>query len=301
MSAKSRSLFVVLSLVFSVSAGAEHQAFIEVQGHRGCRGLLPENTLPAFEAAIEAGTDVLEMDLAVTRDGVLVISHDPHVNPEICLHSDGRRIDYPAPLIHELDLAEVKTFDCGTLKNPRFEYQNPVPGAKIPTLLEVFALVRESPHAHAQKIGFNIETKIFPEQPEYTVGADEFSALAVKAFHESGFLDRITLQSFDPRTLIAAKALSPSLKTVMLIEDADANMFELGKEVGAFAISPDFSLISKDLVHALQAEGFKVIPWTLNSHREWAMAIDMGVDGIISDYPQALKRYLSAEGPKNIP
>lgn len=292
-------IFAVFSIILSLNSNAMNAIkTIEVQGHRGCRGNLPENTLPAFEAAVNMGVDVLEMDVAVTKDNVLVISHDPHISPEICLNADGSKIEN-APLIHDLTLEEVKSFDCGSIRHPRFIKQTPIPGTKIPTLAEVFAQVRDSRAPNAKNIRFNIETKIFKEHPEYTVGPDEFSELVVKAFQESGFKDRITLQSFDPRTLVKAKSLDPSIQTVMLIEDGTLDMAALGKMVEAYAISPDFTLLSKELVGQLHEQGFKVIPWTINSPHDWESIIAMDVDGIITDYPQALLEFLEQRGIVN--
>lgn len=282
---------LILVVLINACAFSKQNLNIEVQGHRGCRGILPENTLPAFEAAILDDADILEMDLAVTKDGVLVISHDPHINPEICVDAKNRKIE-KAPLIRDLLLSEVKSFDCGVIKNPRFEKQIPMPGTKIPTLSEVFALVRQSTAKNAQKIGFNIETKIFPDHPEFTVGPQEFTELVVKAFRESGFIERITLQSFDPRVLVLAKAMEPSLKTVLLVEDSKIDMIELAKQIGAFAVSPDFKLLSRNLVTDLHQHNFKVIPWTVNSVEDWKNVIELGVDGIITDYPGALRNFL---------
>jgi len=285
-----RALLIICSLLVSLKAVCLSVA-IEVQGHRGCRGILPENTLPAFKEALEAGVDVLEMDLAVTRDRVLVISHDPHINAQICLNPDGTKI-INAPLINELTLEEVKSYDCGRLKHPHFKRQRPIPNTRIPTLEEVFELVRTSSSPKAKTIGFNIETKIFKNHPEYTVGAQEFSELVVKAFKHSGFLDRITLQSFDFRTLSIAKDLEPSLRTVALVEDKNIDMVEQGLLLNVFAVSPDFRLLSSDLVKKLHQSGLKVIPWTLNKEEEWQQAITMEVDGIITDYPSFLIAYL---------
>lgn len=263
-----------------------------IQGHRGCRGLLPENTLPAFKAALEGGADVLEMDLAVSKEGELVVSHDPFINPQICQYKDGRPLASPI-LIHNLTLAEIKSFDCGSLKHPNFEQQIPVPKTEIPTLAEVFEFVRTSSDLRALSISFNIETKIFPEHPEYTVGPDEFVSLVMKAFKNSGFMERITLQSFDFRILIKAKAIDPSIKTVALVDDPAIDMPLLGKQLGVFAVSPNFTLLSESLVSSLHEADLQVIPWTINEQDDWQRALDMGVDAIITDYPQALWSYLS--------
>lgn len=277
-------------LMVSFSINAWH-GLIEIQGHRGCRGHYPENTLAAFQAALDASIDVLEMDVAVTADKALVISHDPYINPEICRYSDGRAVEQPL-LINALTLAEVKSFDCGSIQHKRFPDQITVPNSQIPTLQEVFELVRSSPAPHATKIGFNIETKIFPDQPELTVGPEEFTDLVVAAIKESGFLTRTTLQSFDPRILHLAKSREFSLRRVLLVEDEKVDLITQGYAVGAFAISPDVRLLSKELVRSLQDRGWNVIPWTANSKEEWLRLIDFGVDGIITDYPQELQAFV---------
>lgn len=242
---------------------------IDIHGHRGSRGNLPENTLPAFEFAIEHGADYLEMDLAVTRDGVLVVSHDPHIEDK---------------LIHDLTLDQIKKIDCGAHQNPNFPHQKILPGTRMPTLDEVFELVRHSKHVNAKTIRFNIETKIFPDHPEYTLGPDEFSDKVVTAFRESGFLDRIILQSFDPRTLIASKKLDPKLVTSLLIEDPNIDMIAKAKEIGATIISPNFTLVNAELVNKAHEANLKVVPWTVNTESDWERLAKMKVDGIITDY-----------------
>src|SRR5262249_38056476 len=137
------SLLIMSPLSISWPAGPR----ILVHGHRGARAMRPENTMPAFEYAIEIGADVLEMDVAVTRDNILVISHDPHINPEICKGPS------PGIAIHDLPLAKLREYDCGALKNPNFPKQMPVPGTRIPTLDEVLSLAARS------NVQFNIETK----------------------------------------------------------------------------------------------------------------------------------------------
>ncbi len=279
---------LILFFAFTGSSGAPT---IKVQGHRGCRGILPENTLVAFDEAIKGGADVLEMDLAVTADGILVVSHDPFINPQICVNADDTPISTPQ-LINKLSLASVQSFDCGRLQHPSFKRQISIPGTRIPTLHEVFDLVRNSPHPRARTIGFNIETKIFPKHPEYTVAPEEFVTLVLDAFLKSGFMERITLQSFDFRTLKIANARMPSLKTVALVEDETIDMLGLKEEMNLFAVSPNFTLLSQELVSALHAQGLKVIPWTINESQDWQRAIAMGVDEIITDYPQKLREFI---------
>src|SRR5580704_2672807 len=159
-------------LALLLCAGMPAAQKILVHGHRGARAIYPENTLPAFEYAIQQGVDFLEMDLAVTKDNVLVISHDPHINPEICTGP------HPAIAIHELTLAELQQYDCGTLKNPRFPKQQPVPGTRIPTLDEVLGL------GTGNQVQFNIETKSFPDHPELTPPPDIFALMMLKVIRK---------------------------------------------------------------------------------------------------------------------
>jgi glycerophosphoryl diester phosphodiesterase len=266
----------------------------EIHGHRGTRGLLPENTLPAFRSALEAGVDYLELDLAVTQDGHLVVSHDPYINTAICLDPKGKRILDP-PLIHSLSLAEIQKYDCGALRNSRFPRQKTIRNTPIPTLEEVFKLVRDSKHPNAKKVGFNIETKIFPDHPEYTVGPQDFAKKVVDAFEKSGFQDRIILQSFDPRTLAEAKKLNPKITRSLLIENNSQNWIEEAKKVNAQIVSPRFVLLSANSVTELHRAGFKVVPWTPNQVSEWKPLLEMKVDGIITDYPADLIQYLKKE------
>jgi glycerophosphoryl diester phosphodiesterase len=280
-------VFAVVVLVAS-----QAHARVVVHGHRGARARLPENTLPAFAYALEAGVDYLELDLGVTRDGVLVVSHDPHVNPAICRGPKGAVIAAPGPLIHSLTLKELKGYDCGSIRHERFPEQKPVPGTRMPTLEEVFALVRASRHSNAQKVRFNIETKIFIDHPEYTVDPLEFSAKVVAAFRKSGLLARIVLQSFDARTLVAAHALEPRLQLSMLIEDPKLDALAVSKAAHAGIVSPEQALVTKESVASWHAAGLQVMPWTANLPAEWKRLVDAGVDGIITDDPAALIAYL---------
>jgi glycerophosphoryl diester phosphodiesterase len=276
--------------VFEVPALA-----FEVQGHRGARARRPENTLPAFEYALKEGGDVLEMDMAVTRDNVIVISHDPRINPQICLGTEGAHITN-APLIHDLTLAQVKAFDCGTLRNPRFPAQQPVPGTTIPTLDEVFDMVQKSQLPAAKKIQFNIETKIFPAHPDYTVSPEQFVSLALERFRKHGMVDRVILQSFDPRTLVEAKKLEPKLRIAALVDDPKIDMLALGRQLKAEIISPEWKLVTATLVEQAHHGGMQVIPWAPNDPAQWDKLLDMKVDAIITDDPGALAKHVLKAG-----
>lgn len=255
---------------------------LDIQGHRGARGLLPENTLPAFQKALELGVDTLELDLAVTKDGILVVSHNLHVNPEICTGPDGTQV--PAGLaIHGLTQLELAQYDCGAKANPNFENQVAVPGTHVPTLAEVLEL------GSGNSVRFNIETKITPEWEHagLTPTPEEFAQLVVEQIQEAGLIDRVTLQSFDYRTLTAAHELAPELELAALSEDpefiaaAPENLTKLPIQT----LSPFFALLDSEKVKQIQAAGYKVIPWTINNLEDIREVLAWGVDGIISDYP----------------
>ena len=257
---------------------------ILVHGHRGARALYPENTIPAFEYAIKIGADVLEMDVAVTKDNVLVISHDPHINAEIC------KGPHPGIAIHELTLAELHEYDCGALKNPHFPKQQPVPGTRIPTLDEVLSL------SHGNNIQFNIETKGFPDHPELTPPPDVFARMLLDVIRKHKLESRSIVQSFDFRTLHATKGLAPNIRLSALWEGDARPFVDIARDGEAGIISPLFKLVTPAQVKAAHEAKIQVVPWTADSPADWQMLIDAGVDAIITDDPAALIGYLKAKG-----
>jgi len=284
-------LFPVLAVLFF--AGATAQA-IEVQGHRGSRGTHPEDTLPAFEEALRAGVDVLELDLGVTKDNVVVVSHDQHVSQLICLDPEGKPIE-KAPLINSLTLVEVKKYDCGTIKNPKFPKQVPVPGTRIPTLAEVFDLAAASKHPAAAKVKFNIETKIDPGQPGNSPAPAAFARLVVDVVKKYKLEDRVIIQSFDYRTLAEVRKLSKKILKAQLTSDNLIAPKDAVNSSGAEILSPYYLWITKEVVEQAHKDNIQVVPWTLNAPAEWEAAIDYDVDGIITDYPAELIDFLKAK------
>ncbi len=262
-----------------------------VQGHRGSRGTVPENTLPAFEAALMAEADVLEMDMDVTKDNVVVISHEPRVTPERCLGPDGKALEKAVP-IRSLTLAELKKYDCGSLVNAKFPQQLAVPGEHMPTLDEVFAMVEASGYQAAPKVEFNIETKIFPSEPELTPSPAEFAGLVMDVIKKHGMENRVIVQSFDVRTLKEIKKLNPAVRTAQLTSDNLLDIAPALKAAGTDIWSPNYLWITTSAVHAAQTAGLQVAPWTLNTKKDWDFALEAGVDAIITDYPAALVEYL---------
>lgn len=269
-----------VSILFGAAAITSAAGIVLVHGHRGARAVLPENTIPAFEYAIASGVDVLELDLAVTKDNVLVVSHDPTINETIC---QGGRTGVP---IRELTLAELRSYDCGGKKNPDFPRQKPVPGTRIPTFEEVLALSTRG------TFGFNVETKIFSDKPALTPPPEEFARLVLEAIRRHKLERRVIVQSFDFRTLHAMKKLAPEIRLSALYGGMPKDFVQIAREAGAGIVSPHYLLVTKDLVESAHKAGVQVVPWTANTEADWKFLVDAGVDAIISDDPAALIAYL---------
>ena len=296
----------------STSAGA-----FDLQAHRGGRGLTPESTLAGFRNAIALGVTTLETDLAVTRDDVLVLSHEPRLNPDLVRGPDGKWLQGTGPTLHSLSLAELKTYDIGRL-NPATRYgqqfptQTPSDGERFPTLAELYAMAGPG-------VRFNIETKIDPTKPDETVDPQRFARLTVDAIRAAKMQKRTTIQSFDWRTLVEAKRLAPEIETVCLtIESRDMNTVsprpspwlagldvgnpgsvqQLARLAGCSAWSPFWRKVTAANVIEAQALGLKVVPWTVNDPAEMKRLIDLKVDGLITDYPDRGMAVLAEKGLK---
>lgn len=272
---------IAVAALFALPAVAGSS--VQVHGHRGARAARPENTIPAFEYAIEHGVDVLELDMAVTKDNVIVISHDPYLHAPIC---SGPK-DHVA--IRELTLAEVRQYDCGSTQNPGFAHQQTVPGTKMPTLDEVFAL------APRGKFLFNVETKISPKTPELAPSPEEFVRLFLEKIRAHHLESRVILQSFDFRTLAVMKQLAPEIQLSALCGGPGLDFVKIGKDTGAQIISPVFQYVTAEQVKAAHDAGLKVVPWTPNEPAQWDKLIAAGVDGIITDDPAALVAHLKSK------
>lgn len=273
-----------LVFMFLLMFGVLTAGQILVHGHRGARALRPENTIPAFEFAIRAGADVLELDLAVTKDDVLVASHDPILNPEICRGPAGNAA------IRELTFAELSQWDCGSLQNPKFPKQVPASGARIPSLDQILALAGQG------SFHFNIETKIFQDRPELTPTPEKFTQLLLEAIRRRKLESRVIVQSFDFRTLHAMKKLDPEIRLAALVEKEPVDFVHASRIAGAGIISPEQRLVTPERVRAAHAAGLQVVPWTANTAADWDVLIQAGVDAIITDDPAALIAYLKQNG-----
>ena len=317
-------LFLILSaLLIPGFLRADSDSDFDVQAHRGGRARRPENTLAAFRYAIELGVDTLEMDLAVTKDRVVVISHNFKLNPTITRGPDGNFLDEDAGiLIKDLDFEQLRRYTVGEIKRGsdywyRFREQAAVPGERIPSLAQVIELAGSM---GADTLCFNLEIKSYPPFPEYTIDYDEFVELVLDVVREYGMESRVTIQSFDWRTLKAVKEMAPDISIACLtvrnfsIDGAWYNLQPGGEGSSAWLADLDFDDYNSapTLVYAFGADilspyyreielrdveeahrlGIKVIPWTVNDQRIMKKLIGWGVDGLITDTPDLLLEVL---------
>jgi len=294
----------------------------DAQGHRGARGLAPENTLPAFATALSIGVTTLELDVGMTKDGVLVVHHDEWLNPDIT-RRDGSFLASRGPALHALTLDEVKRYDVGRIKPgtayaARFPQQRAIDGTRIPALEELFALVRE---AAADRVRFNIETKITPTSGADVPSPEVFAAALAGAIRQAGLTGRASIQSFDWRTLVILRDIAPEIERVCLtdeqpgddtigrgkagpspwtagldVDDFGGSTPRLVAAAGCQAWSPNFADVTAESIAAAKGLGLKTIPWTVNERPDMERVVEMGVDGIISDYPDRLRAVLVAKG-----
>jgi glycerophosphoryl diester phosphodiesterase len=302
------------AVVLALGACAGASAF-DVEGHRGARGLAPENTMAAFRLALLLRVTTIETDLAVTRDDVVVISHNPRLNPEVTRDEQGRWLAGEGPPIRTLRYAELARYDIGRL-DPQSAYakqfpdQKPADGERFPTLDALLALAKEAPYP----VRLNIETKLMPDRPEDAPDPEAFASRVIERVQAAGMLDRVTLQSFDWRTLVAARRLAPTLRTACLtietnnsnnvtgrddrasdwtagydLRKFDGSVPRLVKAAGCAIWSPFFRNATDARIAEAHALGLTVLPWTVNDVADMRRLIAAGVDGLISDYPDRLR------------
>ena len=305
---------LITYLLLGLALAAPAVAF-DLQGHRGTRGLAPENTLPAFEKAMRMGVDTLELDVGMTADKVLVISHDPYLNPLIVRDAKGEWLTgTKGPLLRSLTYAQLQTYELGRIKPgtpyaTQFSTQEAVDGTRMPTLASLFERVKTL----GSKVRFNIETKVDPTQPSDTVSPEVMTQALVKVVRDAGMAGRVTIQSFDWRTLKIAQAIAPEMPTAYLsFQNAGNDTISSGvwtagykiaeypdipamvKAAGGAVWSPNGAAVTEDLVKKAHAMGLQVLPWTINNPPEMDKLIGWGVDGIITDYPDRLRTVMAA-------
>ena len=263
----------------------------DIQGHRGCRGLLPENSIQAMLKAIDLGVTTLEMDVVISKDNQVVLSHEPFLSYEIALDLNGKAIeekDEKSYNLYQMNYEQIKQYDCGSKIHPRFLEQQKIKTYK-PLLSEVIDSVEhyiKIKHP-GKKIYYNIETKTTIEGDGiFHPKTEDFVHLMVKVIKEKQIDDRVFIQSFDVRTLRFLHKEYPEFKTVLLVE----NEFSIDKNLKLLGFKPDvyspyYKLLNKKKVNQLHQQNIKVIPWTVNDKKDMQQIIKMKVDGIISDYP----------------
>jgi glycerophosphoryl diester phosphodiesterase len=300
---------------------------VDLQGHRGARGLAPENTLPAFARALALGVDTLELDTGVTRDGIVVIHHDLALNPDIARDRDGKRLEKKGPPIHALTFAELQQYDVGRLK-PGTNYaernpdQQPVDGTRIPRLADLFAMVRDKGD---ERVRFNIEIKTHPAFPGETLAPEPFAQALIAEIRRAGMGGRATIQSFDWRALQAAQRIAPEIPTVYLSAQQswfdnigaagpEASRwtagFHLGehgsvpamvKAAGGAAWSPYYGDLDAEKMKIAKRLGLKVVVWTVNDAEAGGRMLDLGVDGIITDRPDLMRKLVEERKRRQLP
>ena len=277
----------------STHFGAAHAIKLDFdsQGHRGARGLWPENSIAGARSALDHGMRTIELDVVVSADSVLIVSHEPSFNPKIC---DGFEGDRPETSFFQLTASEIQRVDCGGFPHPDFAYQQQAPAPR-PTLAE---FVRAS-EAHATESGralpqYNIEIKSDPAGDGTAHPAPAtFASLLVEAIDRLGIRGRSTVQSFDPRPLAWLARTHPDIRLgglCALPRSADAFDAKFGDGVDVY--SPYHLTLTRGGVAAHQKAGRRVVPWTVNDKSRMRTLLSWGVDGIITDYPDRLRAVL---------
>ena len=272
-----------------ISTSSYSQEF-DLQGHRGARGLLPENTIPGMMKALELGVTTIEMDVVITADKQVLISHEPWMNPGICLDPEGNKIENKRGKefnIYNMTYEQVRGFDCGSIGNSRFPEQQKISTSK-PLLKDAILKVEEHIRLTTKyPVHYNIEIKSSEKTDnEYHPDPDLFSELVFNTVNNLLSWDRVIIQSFDERILRHWNVKYPEVKLAYLIEGIKGtkeNLKVLGFKPSIY--SPYFKLIKKDDIDFLHSQGIEVIPWTVNEKMDMSMLKEWGVDGLITDYP----------------
>ncbi|MEJ8757563.1 glycerophosphodiester phosphodiesterase family protein [Pontibacter sp. H259] len=276
----------------------------QVHGHRGCRGILPENTIPAFLKAAEAGVDALELDVVITGDKQVLVSHEPWFAAEYCLNPDSTPItteDEPQHNIYQLPYQTIKQYDCGSKPHPRFPGQQNQPAYK-PLLSDVIEAVHSFCSEQSIKSPyFNIEIKSGIEGDNlYHPEPETFVQLVLDVVRKYSLEDSVLVQSFDVRPLQVLHRLNPGIKLGLLTEDQtlpEDRLAQLG--FTPYAYNPNYTLIDEHLMGLLKTRNIKCFAWTVNDKAIVKELQKYGVDGIITDYPEMVLQQLK-NNPESI-
>jgi glycerophosphoryl diester phosphodiesterase len=326
---------LIAGLLLPAAPAAAHRADFDIQAHRGGLGLTVESTIASFSHGLELGVSTLELDVQITQDGYAVVTHDRKVDGKKCRDTapytpDDPEYPYVGKFINTLTLKQVKQLDCGSLPQANFPAQQPDPGARMPELRDVFALVRRF-RAHDVKL--NVETKVEAGAPTETAPREQFVQVVASEIRKANIARQVTIQSFDWGSLMRMHQVMPQLPLVALdnfdflqvgkpgkspwlggidIDDFGGDPLKAVKSFGASAISPVDGFpqggkitdpafrpyFTKDTVKAAHKAGLKVIPWTVDDPATIKWFIDQGVDGVISDYPDRVRDVVRSEGFK---
>ena len=290
-------LLLILGLVVACHVARNVQVVdlpvFDKEGHRGCRGLMPENTIPGMMKALELGVTTLEMDVVITKDHRVILSHEPFFNHEITTKPNGEYVTESEERnlnIYKMTLLETRQYDVGLKPHPRFPRQQKIRATK-PLLREVI----EDAEAYTRlketsPVFYNIETKTNPETDGiYHPEPAEFVDLLMKVINRKKIADRVIIQSFDYRTLKIMNEKYPDVKTAALVEEDDSRSFrehldELGFVPSIY--SPAYKLVTKELVEECHRQQVKIVPWTVNDQATIEQLKALGVDGVITDHPE---------------
>jgi glycerophosphoryl diester phosphodiesterase len=245
--------------------------------------------MPSFELALSMGVDTLELDVGVTRDGVVVIHHDRRLNPDVARKA-GRWVSAPAPTVHSLTYEELQAYDVGRIRPgseyaARFPHQKPIDGTPIPRLLDLFLKLKNA------NVRFNIETKLVPQAPDETLPPEPFARAVIAEVRKAGVAQRTTIQSFDFRTLKVVEREAPEIATAYLTSGKNSDPATV-HEAGARVWSPDFRDLDAHKVAQARKLGLRIIAWTVNEPDEIRRVLALKLDGIISDYPDRVRAAL---------
>jgi glycerophosphoryl diester phosphodiesterase len=307
----------------------------DLQAHRGGLGLTVESTLASFAKALETGVSTLELDLQITKDGREVVTHDRKISGLKCqdtapVTAGDPQFPYAGKYIKDLTFDQVRSLDCGSQSLTNYPGQQTSPGAKMPSLAEVFELTRSY---RASQVKFNIETKVEAGAPEQTAPREQFVDVAIREIKAANMEHRVAIQSFDWGALRLVQEREPGLRTVALTnkdflqagqpgaspwlggidsDDFGGDLIEAASFLGFDAISPVHGnpqngkvtdpgyapYVTADMVERAHAKGMQVIPWTVNDQPTMRALMDAGVDGLITDYPDRLREVMAEQSLK---
>ena len=292
----SKLIAIFSTILIATASFAQYIPRFDIQGHRGARGLRPENTIPAFTMALDSGVTTIELDVAITKDKQVIVSHEPWMSSAICLDSTGRAINEKEEKkfnIYQMTFEQVQLFDCGSTGNSKFPQQEKMKTTK-PLLRDVIVAVENHIKSHATyEVDYNIEIKSSPEgDKKFHPSVEEFSDLIYQLVDEYIPLERVVIQSFDFRVLKYWHQKYPDIRLAALVENTksiDANLADLGFKPSTY--SPYFKLLNREKVKYLHQLRIRVVPWTVNEISDMLSLKGMGVDGLITDYPDRARKY----------